>query len=769
MITEDLVEFIKSQLNKNISKDLIISELSEVGWRMGDINEGFDMVKSLEEIPASSANVINTYKEPASTEENVAKEVLVEQPVIINEVKPIDLYREVPEEMKSTDTVAENTVVAEAPLQVITPITQIKENTIETPKIWTPVAIEPKVENAMLIKEEVIEVKPTFSPSNINIERFNLELNSKNESEEITNTPVIEKPKEVIPDVEFMPTINKTPFTQTTTQIPIQPIQQTQSPVEVPVKQPIVMTASDSLAQKKIEEITVTAPKKFINDFAPKNAMISSYSQDVLAATTDKKPEPTPVKIDKSKFVKLGVIILIIAFVGIMVFAFVEGYIKLPWSKFSFSVVKKDPRVIVLNSPNTISNLSSYKVDNDIIISTPSLSNITTGLASGEVVTSKETDSISIHTKGFANRVGDKLNFDYLVTLKSSILESDIQSNWKYDGSNMFISVPDLSQIIGEDAPAVDTVSVASGELASIVPEFSPEIQESIKKIDVYNMMSGEVPLYVKNQMKSSFEEFIKDVEYQEKGVENIHGVDTYHYEFTLERATSKKFLGSLVELFSMKLPSDQDKTLIGAIGSSSLDSFEVWVGKNDDNLYQIKLKLNIPLSKVLGLNDSGIAGNEVKLEWKMSYYDLGVENKITIPTNSINMEMFIKKIKDRKIKNIISSFRLPAKSFQNAIGSYGLRSNPAGSCTNPNPGSLFSPKDHKKNADGAISSISNSMNSLLFATNGLGSCYSTSKSWALAAPLFTNNDPLNPTFYCADSTGNLSTLVSPITGTICK
>jgi hypothetical protein len=132
-------------------------------------------------------------------------------------------------------------------------------------------------------------------------------------------------------------------------------------------------------------------------------------------------------------------------------------------------------------------------------------------------------------------------------------------------------------------------------------------------------------------------------------------------------------------------------------------------------------------------------------------------------------MDDFVKNIKDLKIKNIISSFHSSAKAFHNALGNYGFRLNPIGSCANPNPGSLFSPQGHAKGADSAISSISNSMNSLLLATNGTGSCYSNSSAWALSAPLFASTDPLVPNYYCADSVGNLEIMTSPITGPVCK
>jgi uncharacterized protein Smg (DUF494 family) len=69
MITESLIDYIKIQLENNVSKDLIISQLSEVGWHMDDIREGLEKVESLskeqtkEPLPNISNNeVTNIYK-----------------------------------------------------------------------------------------------------------------------------------------------------------------------------------------------------------------------------------------------------------------------------------------------------------------------------------------------------------------------------------------------------------------------------------------------------------------------------------------------------------------------------------------------------------------------------------------------------------------------------------------------------------------------------------------------------------------------------------
>lgn len=685
MVTSELTEYIKSQLSKNISKNLIILRLLEVGWKIEDVNEGFLKIET----------------------------------IVTGVKKPIDPYRELPE---ITDQTLDSINVEE-----VKPKIEPKIEVEEVKETVPPLEIHPEVK-----KEEPIVVAPIIKTTQIEISPLEL---YKRELEPVAE-PVVEKKEELIPIIN----IKKTPPTFNPTPTPS---------VAIPVveKAPIVNP--------------VVVPKR-ISDIAPRGAMISSYSQDILNST---KEVPSLDNTKKKRLpLKWMIIIVAICILGGMIFAFVEGYLKIPWSNFSLSVVKKDPKIVILNTSTSLSKLKSYKTETNINISSPSLSNITTGLSSGEVVTSRERDFISINLKGSSNNKDDKLLFDYNLDLKSSILKNNIVSHLQSDGTLLSVLVPDLHSILGEDAPAPATISMTPNQLGLIVPLFSTKVQDTIKKIDIYNITSNGVPLYVKTETAKIFKDFISGLEYTNKEDEVIRGVDTYHYELTANRPLTKNFLNSLFLLFVIELSPDQKKNLDEALGASTVTSFEVWIGKNDNNLYQFKFTLNAPLSRVLGLNDSGIAGNEVKLDWMTTFYDLNVANDIALPSGQMTMDDFIKNIKDTKIKNIISSFKPETISFRNAVGSYGSRSNPTGSCTNPNPGSLFSPAGHTKGAGTAISSIANSMNSLLSITNGAGLCYSLPNAWALAIPLSSS-----PSFYCADSTGKIVSLGAPITGTVCK
>ena len=91
MTTESLIDYIKKELNKNVSKELIISRLSGVGWHMDDIEEGFSMITSNEStsLPLVFNEVKNIYKTDPYHEQ-VESSSTVSSPVLFQEPKKIE-------------------------------------------------------------------------------------------------------------------------------------------------------------------------------------------------------------------------------------------------------------------------------------------------------------------------------------------------------------------------------------------------------------------------------------------------------------------------------------------------------------------------------------------------------------------------------------------------------------------------------------------------------------------------------------------------------
>ena len=487
----------------------------------------------------------------------------------------------------------------------------------------------------------------------------------------------------------------------------------------------------------------------------PTNALLYSYPQD-LSASRPKETIITPVK--KTSVLKWVFVIVIVSFIAGALFAFL-------YKKPNISFIKKDPKVLLIKAPEVLGALKSYKIDTEATISIPAFADITNGLVNGEAINSKNKDYISLIAKGMVNNTKPIPVFDYSATIKSSIFKENINSSIKYGSGGTFIITPDLRKLFGKNAPTTNTVLVDKGQFGLLTNLLPESIEPKANKINFDKIFSIGLPSYVTAETDSIFKDFLTTASVLEKDPETIHGVESYHYVLSSDRQSTKKFLLNFTTVFLNELSKEEKVNLDEGIGSTSLDSLEIWIGKDDGNIHQYRFVLTTPLSKIIGLDDKGIAGSVVTFDWKTTYYDFDINNDIALPGASIDMIDFIKKIEDMKLKDLVLSFKQAADTFRNATGSYGKRTNPNGSCVNPNPSSLFSPVGHAKGASNAVGNISEILNNTLSITNGALSCYSLPNAWAISAPLISDSG----SSICIDSTGKEDILEKPISGPTCK
>ena len=339
----------------------------------------------------------------------------------------------------------------------------------------------------------------------------------------------------------------------------------------------------------------------------------------------------------------------------------------------------------------------------------------------------------------------------------------------------MFLTASDFSQIIKESGSDPITVKINEKQFGLIPALFPPEVEVELKKINIYKLLSNGMLSYINNDTLNVYDEFINNVKITEKGQENIKGIDTYHYSINTDRQLIKKLLTKVSDDFTLDISAEDKSKYTDIIGSVTVDSFDVWVGKGDNNIYQYNIVLDVPLSKILSYEDKSIGDNTVKFSWKTTFYDFNMPNNISMPEQSTDITDFVKTIKETKIKNEVSTFKQLATSLSNAEGSYGKTSNPKGSCMNPISGSLFSPIGHTKGSSTAVGSISELLNSVLKTTNSEGLCYSTPKAWSFTIPISDNYDVASipvggyQSFFCIDNTGTTKNLIVPPAGVVCE
>lgn len=159
---------------------------------------------------------------------------------------------------------------------------------------------------------------------------------------------------------------------------------------------------------------------------------------------------------------------------------------------------------------------------------------------------------------------------------------------------------------------------------------------------------------------------------------------------------------------------------------------------------------------KNLEINDASVSINYDEMNQDASNIPNTIGDVAPIP----NTEDL--KNKDKNIEENISNIELQIyKKYALNKNQYGTKSNLKGSCVDPEKDSLFytDPNDMNTNT------ISFFLGKIFDNTDGEGSCYSTTKAWAMSFPLASEAG----SYVCVDSTNKKINTKIALSGTVCK
>jgi hypothetical protein len=258
-----------------------------------------------------------------------------------------------------------------------------------------------------------------------------------------------------------------------------------------------------------------------------------------------------------------------------------------------------------------------------------------------------------------------------------------------------------------------------------------------------------------------------------EKGVESIKGVEAHHYSVSIDDQLKSKLLSKVGKSFSSDLSNEDNEKLNQMIASSTINSFDVWVGKGNPNIYQYSVSLDIPLSQIIDSVDPNIGGSKVSILWTTVYYDFNVQNNLFMPTEFTMAEDFLANSNKLQIKNGVYGVKEFADKISVKENGYGVKANTSGSCDKATDGSIFSSTGHSESVKGDVSNISMLLNDVLKRTNGNGFCYSSLKDWSFTVPIADSYSQVPPqggysSFFCVDSTGAKENLIAYPKGGTC-
>lgn len=540
--------------------------------------------------------------------------------------------------------------------------------------------------------------------------------------------------------------------------------------LEVPAK----IKKEEALQGEKL--ISSDEPRGSLIEDLPKIAPISTFSKDMEEAMEKARQEQLKTKpkrtINKKllKWIALTLLILILG--GGLSWLFMTGKIDL--KNINIPFVNKDPRSLIVKNSQLLASLNSYKAETILEIKTPSFANISAGLLTGEAIPSLDKDNLVIGSNAVFSRQNGEMLSDNSISVSGTILEEFVNGRIHGDGKNTYLSLPDLSKVLKETTALKGSIKIDNQEFYLVPSLFGPRASKIVEKINLQKILTSGISSYIDEETLGSYDDLIKNVQITKKGEEVIKGVNTLHYSINPDKELFKNLIKKILERFSGDINDTDLSNVDTIIGSTNVSSFDVWVGKGDNAIYQYNIVLEIPMTKVFGFEDKSIGNDTMSISFKVTYFDFNLPNDISIPNGYTEISEFVKSAKIENVKNKVKDFIVLADNLKKIEKKYGVKSNLQGSCMEPVSGSLFSPIGHSKSAVLPVSEISSFLNYILDLTKGFGSCYSTTTDWSFAIPLKDNYEDVATSedfdrYYCVDSKGGDIEITSLPKGTACE
>ena len=482
----------------------------------------------------------------------------------------------------------------------------------------------------------------------------------------------------------------------------------------------------------------------------PQGAVISSYRKDYQDKGITNNPNMGSSH--WGRFFLILFLFIVLAGGGV-IFAGVKGYINLP---FEIPFIKPTPEQAMMKMMNNLSKIQTAHYDTNIDIYT------TTETKYINSIGSNPNDAFYGLDSG-----DDTEEFNININAQTDLDNTNRQSP-KYTTSMDFKISPDILgftginmafNVINEDlyikVPNIDFIKEFTGDTNWV------KIQKSdLEDQDLMQTASDVSPLPVQYDLAKQKELLALFSESEllglvvEADTEDLGSGEAYHYQTLIDKEKLKSFMTKAVDIMDDPAITNSRQELLDSMNDLKDIRVDLWITKGTFMLNKIvveipfetnnstvnietKTKANIKLTQTLSkINEplSITAPNDFKtIKDLMSEY----ESKPTV--------------KDSKIKANIYNFQPEAELFfDQHANTYG-KPNPVGNCASAIVGSVF--------AD------SSTVKSILDLTGGVGSCYSTTKAYAISVPLA--SDPT--TRFCMDSQGTKKETKTPLIGTVCK
>ena len=370
-------------------------------------------------------------------------------------------------------------------------------------------------------------------------------------------------------------------------------------------------------------------------------AMLSSFQKDFPKDFNSSGPKRNIVFIIfHFIFSKNFIIPIVFLFlIGVGYFVFKKGYINI--SNINIPYIQDSPNEILLNNPNILSSLLSYKTETivDIYLYSPE-----------ENQPLLDKDKIVIESSNKINQKGlPTSSFEANIVIKNVFPAGDLSTVLRGTGSILFMPISEISQFMKNKSNLNGVLAIKNDEFDTLKDLLTEGYQNQIKNINFQKFILDGLSSYLNDDVIHAYKNYLNSINPESKKGGKIKNVDTYYYDLSNDPILLNGMIDKIAETFGKTLSNQiAMKELANKI---KITSFEVWISKKNNNLFKWRIVFDMPLENIKEVVNNYSGKNQARFDWQTTYYDFGIVNKIEMPKNIITIDSFVKSVTNSNIE----------------------------------------------------------------------------------------------------------------------
>ena len=426
------------------------------------------------------------------------------------------------------------------------------------------------------------------------------------------------------------------------------------------------------------------------------------------------QPQSMPTNMPKTKrkgglhIIKLLLILIIVVVLGGIGYFTAGQYLNLPYSNFLFSLFKQEDPQTVIN--NMLANMKDLKVSHTIMQLEIDATNLDTKTSQGKLILTTNSEADQTDAKNIKSDGNFIFNFT-TPAVASTGQPTAVSATVSFAsiGSTYYVKLDDILSP-GNTTGLTDLVpNDVFSQISNIKGKWLQIDQDSLKTLSEASAGQATTAIDISQLSQaqanaSNLSKQVRDLVASENifsdakqlNNETINGQDTYHYSITISKDKLADLFNKLMTLEMQQASQSEGNNATGASNSALVQNMaqavvktfvdsvgdinmEIWVGKKDYMLYQVKMDKLVDLGKLLQSyagSAISISGANTQIEAKFSMTNSNFNKPITVqaPAGAQKIEdVLLPLIKIQAINSDMDEIGWDAQNLFFANKSYSL------------------------------------------------------------------------------------------------